>query len=264
MDFTTLGLKEYLKADDRAYQAYDNLNKNDRAKIHGFHNPVWRDVNGILIREDVIPNLVVNAGVELILTSGLGNCYIGLIISNRVVSDGVINTNTTISSATASFVSGDVGRYITIVGGGVSGNNYVGTIASVTNSTFAIISSNTGASATAQTFCLGPLIANTDTSASHAGWSEISNSNITNTYRPQWNYAVAGRSANGGTTPSTYTLQSGGGTQYIDGFLVASSNSLSNTGDTLISAGEYGGTLPGTAILSPGATLTDVYTVTFN
>lgn len=264
MELSILGLKETIKSNEKAYIAYDALSGIERGRLNGFHHPVWRDRNGIIIRDDIIPNLIVNTGAALILTSGLGTAYIGLIVANRVVADCVTNGNTTISSATATFVSGDVGRYVTIVGAGAAGANYTGTIASVTNTTVAIISSNTTTSTTAQTLVLGPLIANTDTSASHAGWAEISSSKITNGTRPSWNYSVSVRSANGGTSPAAFTLANAIPTQYIDGFFVSSNATLGSTANTLISAGEYGGTNPGTAIVGAGATLTDTYTITLS
>lgn len=61
---------------------------------------------------------------------------------NRVVSDGVTNSTTTVTSATAAFVAGDVGSIIT--GSGIPAYT---TIASVTNSTTAVLSAAATASA---------------------------------------------------------------------------------------------------------------------
>ena len=264
MELTILGLKETIKSDERAYRVYDALTNSQKTSLSGFHHPIWRDKNGVIVRDDIIPNLVVDTGANLILTSGLGTAYIGLIIANRVVADCVTNGNTTISSATANFQTTDIGRNITIVGAGTAGANYTGTITARTNTSVVITSSNTTSSSIGQTIVIGPLIVNSDTSASHAGWSEIAGANITNATRPQWSYTVTGRSANGGTTPAAFTLSNSIPTQYIDGFFVSSNNVIGGSGGSLISAGEYGGANPGTAIQGAGASLTDVYTVTLN
>lgn len=71
--------------------------------------------------------------------SGTGN------VGNRVVTDGATtNASTTVTSATANFLSGDVGSFIT--GSGIPANT---TIASVTNNTTAVLSAAATATATA-------------------------------------------------------------------------------------------------------------------
>lgn len=70
--------------------------------------------------------------------------------SSRTVTDGVTNATTTITSATASFVSGDVGRIVT----GSSDLTSLVSIASVTNSTTAVLTTACTGSHTAQTFNL--------------------------------------------------------------------------------------------------------------
>lgn len=70
--------------------------------------------------------------------------------STRSVSDGVTNTTTTITSATASFVSGDVGRIVT----GSSDLPWNAYIASVSNSTTAVLNIAATGSHSSQTFNL--------------------------------------------------------------------------------------------------------------
>src|SRR5208282_6381027 len=83
----TLGLNEYLKHQKGAYEAFHSLARYDQARLMGFHEAKWFDKNGVLLREDIVPNLITTAGKNLILTSGLGTCYINLIVENRHVGD---------------------------------------------------------------------------------------------------------------------------------------------------------------------------------
>jgi lysophospholipase L1-like esterase len=59
--------------------------------------------------------------------------------SVRSVADGAYASGTTITSATAAFVAGDVGRTITLAGAGAAGALYVGKVKSVTNATTVVV-----------------------------------------------------------------------------------------------------------------------------
>ena len=74
----------------------------------------------------------------------------GLPALSRTVTDGVLNSTTTITSATANFTSADVGR--PVGNASIPGYAY---IASVTNSTTAVLSAAASATASAQTFNIG-------------------------------------------------------------------------------------------------------------
>lgn len=72
-------------------------------------------------------------------------------IPARTVTDGVTNSSTTITSATAAFVAADVGKQITVIGSGVAGVDLVTTIVTVTNATTVVVAlaaSNTGSTKT--------------------------------------------------------------------------------------------------------------------
>lgn len=69
--------------------------------------------------------------------------------ANQVFNDGVLNGTTTVTSATAAFVAGDVGKRIS--GGSIPAG---ATIASVTNSTTVVISAAATGSATGVTLTL--------------------------------------------------------------------------------------------------------------
>lgn len=74
----------------------------------------------------------------------------------RIVTDGAITTGTdTLTSATADFVSGDVGSDVRVVGAGAAGADLVTTISSVTNSTTAVLAATAGTTVTAADVGIG-------------------------------------------------------------------------------------------------------------
>jgi len=72
-----------------------------------------------------------------------------------IVVDGVTNGTTTLTSATAAFVSADKGKTITVTGAGVAGVTLLTTIASVTNSTTIIMADAATSTGTAHTVSFG-------------------------------------------------------------------------------------------------------------
>lgn len=70
--------------------------------------------------------------------------------ANIVFNDGVTNTDTSLVSASAAFVAGDVGK--TVTGAGIPANT---TIASRTNATTVVLSAPTTATATSVSFTIG-------------------------------------------------------------------------------------------------------------
>jgi len=73
----------------------------------------------------------------------------------KVVTDGVTNGTTTLTSATAQFVTADQGKTITVTGAGVAGVTLLTTIASVTNATTIIMSVAATSTATAHVVSFG-------------------------------------------------------------------------------------------------------------
>lgn len=73
----------------------------------------------------------------------------------RIVTDGVTNGTTTLTSATAQFVSSDKGKTITVTGAGVAGATLLTTIASVTNSTTIVMADAATSTATAHVVSFG-------------------------------------------------------------------------------------------------------------
>src|SRR5690348_9390487 len=75
------------------------------------------------------------------------------------------------------------GQQITIFGAGTSGANYIGTISAGATGTAQTVTPVTPTAVTAQTCILGPTFATTDTIASHANWTEIAGSDVTDANR---------------------------------------------------------------------------------
>lgn len=73
----------------------------------------------------------------------------------KIVTDGITNGTTTLTSATAQFVSADKGKTIAISGAGVAGATLLTTIASVTNATTVVMADAATSTATAHTVSFG-------------------------------------------------------------------------------------------------------------
>lgn len=79
---------------------------------------------------------------EFLLSAGINRWWFSQYATPRTVADGVTNSSTTVTSATAAFSSFDVGAAIT--GAGIPGST---TIASVTNATTVVLSAAATATA---------------------------------------------------------------------------------------------------------------------
>lgn len=100
---------------------------------------------------------ITNSAASVSFT-GMPSCTIGGIeiwdSSTRTVTDGVTNSTTTITSATASFVAADVGKMVTdATNADIPAGTY---IASVTNSTTAVMSASATGGHTLQSLTFGP------------------------------------------------------------------------------------------------------------
>jgi hypothetical protein len=237
-----------------------------RGGLTGFHRTVVRDARGRIVAIDFSHNLITTAGKNSLIGVGVHNdtqiptWYQGLHVANRTVTDAVTNGTTTLTSATASFVSGDAGRLLTVFGAGAAGGSLVTTIASYTNGTTVVMANAATDTASGHTASLGGILLAADTAASHTGWSEISSALITNGVRPTWNPGAASAGAcTGGTTPSAFTMAASIANQYVHGFFTASISTLAGATGTLLSEGAYTG---GALVVGSSYTITDTYTVT--
>lgn len=101
----------------------------------------------------IILSVTSSTEIELSANATADGDPVPLTITNlsRQVTDGVTNTDTSLTSATAAFTSADVGA--SVVGSGIAGGT---TIASVTNATTVVLSAATTATATGVTVGIEP------------------------------------------------------------------------------------------------------------
>ncbi|HEY4963708.1 MAG TPA: hypothetical protein VIH90_03375 [Candidatus Saccharimonadales bacterium] len=234
--------------------------------LTGVHQTVSRNARGRIMDIDESHNLLTTAGKNSLIGVGVHNdtqiptWYQGLHVENRHITDAVTNGSTTLTSATASFVSEDAGRLLTVYGAGAAGGSLVTTIASYSSGTTVIMSNAATDTASGHTATLGGILVVADTAASHAGWVEISSALITNGTRPAWVPGVASAGAcTGPTTPTAFTMAASIANQYIHGFFTASISTLAGATGTLLSEGSYTG---GALVVGSSYTITDTYTVT--
>lgn len=125
----------------------------------------------------------------------------------KLIGDVVVNTTTTITSATASFTAGDVGKHIQVHGAnGSSAGPLISTISSVTNSTTAVLADAAG---TSRSGC--PAIYGTDDTAAinsavtAAGTYALANNYFAEVVFKPKTYILSAaptQTGNGSTTPT--------------------------------------------------------------
>jgi HK97 family phage major capsid protein len=119
-------------------------------------NESMRSSEALVASQQTIVNLMRKQVDSALLNGNAGANITGLIPSagttvkhSRFVADAVLNSSTTVTSATAAFTSADVGSFIT--GAGIPAG---ATIASVTNATTVVISAAATATATSVTITI--------------------------------------------------------------------------------------------------------------
>jgi hypothetical protein len=164
----------------------------------------WLDVGDIDAAEfDVVATTVTGTTPTLLV-----DIYGSPTGTTRTVTDGVTNTDTSLVSATAAFVAGDVGA--NVWGAGIPANTH---IISVTNATTVVLSAATTATATAVTVIISQSfkIATIGSNGFAMGiGTDPTNITVAGTYRagiPTGARYLQYRSRIGGTTPSfTYSV----------------------------------------------------------
>lgn len=99
--------------------------------------------------------------VNEIVTFGASIAAMGAESGSRVVIDGVTNTDTTLSSATAAFTSADIGKRVS--GTGITAGSY---IVSITSATAVVLSAATTATDTGVSITIGTALASASYNAS--------------------------------------------------------------------------------------------------
>ncbi len=177
---------------------------------------------------------------------------------------GQIDTTASITSGAAVLTLGTafgtalvVGQVVTVIGAGASGGNLVTTVSVVTSTTSYTLAANAGTTVSAATVIAGPVLAVGDTSASHAGWTEVTTAQVTQTVRPAFTVAVVGTSGanaikSNSASPSAFTGNTP--TWWMTGLALVSTSAFGATTDTLISEAIFdaNATPPGAAQVTSG------------
>ena len=204
----------------------------------------WKRGEGPLIAEVDFHNLITTAGVNKLLDAtfktGLTSpaWYVGLISVNRTVLDGAMTASSgTLTSATASFTSGDVGRWVTVQGAGAGGANLVAQIQTYTNGTTVVLSVNATTTVSSARTDLGPIFNIADTMASHTGFTEFTGYSQTN--RPSFNVSgnsIASGALSNSSNVAVFTANANG--TVIGAFLI-DNNTIGGTTGNLYGEGAF-------------------------
>lgn len=222
------------------------------------------DKDGNFLWEDTAKNRVVTAGLNKLLDatfkSGLTSplWYIG--ICKASVSDAVTTSaSTTLTSATAGFAAGDVGRNIIVRGAGAAGADLVTTIAAFTNSTTITLGATASVSLTAVPIIFEARAA--DIMSSHAPWQESAAYSSPST-RPAFTPGtIATGSVDNSASAASFTMNANN--TLIGGLFLADNNVISGTTGTLYGMAPFtisfrqlnsGDTLTVTATLTAAST----------
>lgn len=179
---------------------------------------------------------VTTVGLNALLSSTLANSvtsttwFVGLM--KAVASDGAITTGTaTFTSATGTFVAGDIGRQIIVQGAGAAGADLFTTISAVGSTTSITLANNAGTTVSGARYAFECRLA--DTMASHTSFVE--SAAYSNATRPAWTPgAVSGGSVSNSGSVAAFTINA---TDFIFGAFLTSNSTISGTTGTLYGAG---------------------------
>ncbi len=215
-------------------------------------------------------NLIPTIGAEQILIdlmpasgeTSITAWFISLIAatSNQQSTGSMTASSADLTLATAFGTEGVVGQVITVVGAGVSGANLVTTISSITSTTAYVLAATASTAVTNAVCVLGPVMAVGDTSASHAGWVEVTTSQVTQTTRQSFTPGTVSTSGSNAiktnsASPAVYTGNTP--TWWMTGIIMASTDVFGSTTDTLLSEAAFDANAspPGAAMIQNGMTL---------
>jgi hypothetical protein len=179
---------------------------------------------------------VTTVGLNAILNSTLCNSitsaswYAGLM--KQVASDGAITSGTAaFTSASGTFVAGDIGRNIIVQGAGAAGVDLYTTILAVGSATSITLAANAGTTVSAARYAFECRLA--DTMASHTSFVE--STSYSNVSRVTWTPgAPAGGSVDNSASVAAFSVNA---TDWIFGAFLVSNNTKGGTTGTLYGAG---------------------------
>ncbi len=179
---------------------------------------------------------VTTAGLNAILNSTLCNSLTSaswfVFLCKQVASDGAITSGAaTFTSASGTFVSGDIGRSIIVQGAGAAGADLFTTISAVGSTTSITLAANAGTTVSGARYAFECRLA--DTSASHTSFVE--STTYSNSFRATWTPgAPAAGSVDNSGSVAAFTLN---GTDWIFGAGLISEHTKGGSTGTLYGMG---------------------------
>lgn len=156
--------------------------------------------------------------------------YVGLI--KQVASDGAITSGAaTFTSASGTFVSGDIGRNIIVQGAGASGADLYTTISAVGSTTSITLAANAGTTVSGARYAFECRLA--DTMSSHTSFVE--STSYSNSNRVTWTPGtISGGSVDNSGSVAAFSINA---SDYIFGAFLVSNNTKGGTSGTLFGCG---------------------------
>jgi hypothetical protein len=179
---------------------------------------------------------VTTVGLNLLLDSTLKTgasspvWYVGLI--KQVASDGAITSGAaTFTSASGTFVSGDIGRYIIVQGAGASGADLYTTISAVGSTTSITLGANAGTTVSGARYAFECRLA--DTMSSHTSFVE--STSYSNSTRVAWTPgSISAGSVDNSASVAAFTINA---SDYIFGAFLNSNSTKGGTTGSLYGCG---------------------------
>jgi hypothetical protein len=211
----------------------------------------------VVARRDA-SNLVTRAGCADLLTAyfkaGTQTTawYIGVIKQQSSQSTGAMTSGQTALTVGTS-VTTLTGQQVTVFGAGTSGANLVTTISAGAASATQTLSAAAGTTVSGAIVVFGPTFATTDTQGSHANWTEIATTDVTDAARQAWTGGAVGSgsdtvSVDNSASQAIYHPNTN---WYACGLFMASNNVIAGTTGTLY--GEAGFTQGALSVQGGGA-----------
>lgn len=245
------------------------LRKSRFAPKIGFRYKVLaHDPAGQLLWSRDAENLITTAGAEQLLKNtfptsetAITSWFVGVIAATagQQTTGAMTSGSTTLTLGVAFGTTPAVGQVVTVFGAGASGGNLVTTFASGAGTSW-VLAAAAGTTVSAAACVCGPVLADADTSALHAGWVEASTSQVTQTVRAAYSPAAVSTSGvnaakTNAAAPAAYT----GNTPnwYLTGLFLASSSAIASITDILLSEAAFdaNATPAGAALVQSGTAL---------
>lgn len=241
---------------------------NDSSRMSGEHLTIIRNAQGRIIHAMLWHQLVTTVGKNYLLTTGLDSgsatttWFVGMLTSQAVGTGSCATGSPTVLTLGASATT-QTGQYVTLLGAGSAGANLATQISAGATSATQAISPGCSTTVSSAVNVLGPTLAVGDTSASHANWSVIASSQITNSVWPTWtaNGVASAGSITNSSSPAVITMGGAISTDYLYGLILTSNSALATTSGTIYSEGVF---TAGAVPVGASYTVSDTYALSLS